>query len=153
MQITYCQTQLKEKQKELASTSTDTATDQNNLTRMEKEVKALEVLLKPILKCGLPQFVYVCCQSQLGKLNYSEETMRDLQERKRSVIRENRGLKERIENFEAHKPYTQFGYRDPETNFDRRKVFGVICRLLKLKNRETAVALETAAGGRVSTLF
>lgn len=76
--------------------------------------------------------------------------MRELQEKRRNCVQESRGLKERIERFEAQRPYAQFGYRDPETNFNRRSVSGVVCRLVKLKNHEAATAIETAAGGRVS---
>lgn len=76
--------------------------------------------------------------------------MQELQNTKRRCVQESRSLQEQVEYFTARRPYTKFVYRDPETNFNRKSVVGVVCRLIKLKNPETAAALETAAGGGVS---
>ena len=46
-------------------------------------------------------------------------------------------------------PHLQFDYRDPEKNFDRRKVSGLVCKLIKVKDVKNATALEVAAGGKV----
>lgn len=71
------------------------------------------------------------------------------QRRQRTLVNEVRSVQERVEGFEAHNPYLNFRYRDPETNFNRRSVKGVVARVIKLKDRSTSMALETAAGGRV----
>lgn len=49
-------------------------------------------------------------------------------------------------------PHLQFDYKDPEKNFDRRKVHGLVCKLIKVKDVKTATALEVAAGGKVCTV-
>lgn len=76
--------------------------------------------------------------------------MKELLEKRRVLYQEIRVLREKIENFEARRPYTKFHYSDPEPNFNKRSVKGVVCRLLKCEDSSYCVALETAAGGRVS---
>lgn len=88
-------------------------------------------------------------QKTIGGIQYSEEKMVQLQERRRQCVQEGRALRQKVENFEAQRPYTQFTYRDPESNFNRKSVFGVVCKLVKVEQREAAIALETAAGGKV----
>ena len=46
-------------------------------------------------------------------------------------------------------PQLALDYRDPERNFDRRTVRGVVGKLFSLKDVNTATALEVTAGGRV----
>jgi hypothetical protein len=43
-----------------------------------------------------------------------------------------------------------FQYRDPELNFKHSAVKGVLCKLIKLKEKRAATALEIAGGGKVS---
>lgn len=47
-------------------------------------------------------------------------------------------------------PQIQFEYQDPFANFDRGRVKGPVVRLLRVKEKEAATALEVTAGGRVS---
>ena len=47
-------------------------------------------------------------------------------------------------------PQIQFEYQDPSANFDHARVKGPVVRLLRVKEREAATALEVTAGGRVS---
>ncbi|KAF2889427.1 hypothetical protein ILUMI_16746, partial [Ignelater luminosus] len=129
MQLNYLQTQLKEKQKELGSNTSDYQKDMSHLKAMEKEVQTLE--------------------KSLNKLNYPEEQMNEFRGRRPVLLNEIRGLQERVERFSNHYYYTSFKYRDPETNFDRRRVHGVVCRLIQVKSPEYSVAIETAAGGKL----
>ena len=50
----------------------------------------------------------------------------------------------------ARFPQIQFEYQDPTANFDRSRVKGPLVRLLRVREREAATALEVTAGGRVS---
>ena len=50
-------------------------------------------------------------------------------------------------------PQLQFQYRDPEKNFDRRRVNGLVAKLIKVNDVSTATALEVAAGGKVYFLY
>jgi hypothetical protein len=45
-----------------------------------------------------------------------------------------------------------FEYRDPEHNFKRSAVKGLVCKLFTLKDKSAATALEIVGGGRVSKL-
>lgn len=42
-----------------------------------------------------------------------------------------------------------FQYSDPERGFDRSRVKGVMAKLIRVLHKETATALEIAAGGRL----
>lgn len=52
----------------------------------------------------------------------------------------------------ARFPQLLFEYRDPEKNFDRSKVHGLVCKLVQVKDMKYATALEVAAGGKVRIL-
>ncbi|KAF5270320.1 hypothetical protein FQR65_LT05508 [Abscondita terminalis] len=129
MQLQHYRTQLKEKQKDLGSNMGDYHNDKKNLEIAQQDLQKLE--------------------KALGKLQYSEEKMMELQRRRQELRNEIRTLQEKVDRFQGHNQYTNFQYRDPETNFNRRSVHGVVCRLIKLKDRETGIAMETAAGGKL----
>ncbi|XP_056633840.1 structural maintenance of chromosomes protein 2 [Diorhabda sublineata] len=129
MQLTSCKNQLNQKRKELGSNSTDYDRDKALLEKKQKEVEAL--------------------QANISKLNYSEEKMGELQSQRRILTQEIRNLKEKIDNFYVRKPYAKFSYSNPEPNFNRRSVKGVVCNLIKCGDTNACMALETAAGGKL----
>ncbi|XP_060524474.1 structural maintenance of chromosomes protein 2 [Cylas formicarius] len=129
MQLNFCQNRLRDKEKEAGGTSSDHHRDEVNLKRVEQEITNLE--------------------SALSKIGFSEEHMAQLQEKRRVLGQEVRGLRDSVDNFDAQRPYASFKYRDPETNFDRACVKGVVGRLITCKDIMYATALETAAGGRL----
>ena len=47
-------------------------------------------------------------------------------------------------------PQLQFEFTNPEKNFDRRRVHGLVCKLIQVKDTGNATALEVTAGGKVS---
>nr|AGH55761.1 SMC2 [Brachionus calyciflorus] len=49
-------------------------------------------------------------------------------------------------------PQLNFEYKDPEPNFDRSKVKGLVCSLFKIKDPKFSTAIETAAGGKLFNL-
>lgn len=55
-------------------------------------------------------------------------------------------------HFSFRFPHLQFDYKDPEKNFDRSKVHGLVCKLIKIKDVKLATALEVSAGGKVREL-
>lgn len=75
--------------------------------------------------------------------------MPKLQQRNQELTRQREPLANRINNFVSRYPYTNFKYTDPTPNFDRSRIYGCICKLIKIKSPEVAFALEIAAGGRV----
>ncbi len=58
-------------------------------------------------------------------------------------------LKDKVGNLTAELSGLQFVYNDPEKNFDRRKVKGLVANLITLKDTSSATALEVAAGGKL----
>ena len=49
----------------------------------------------------------------------------------------------------ARYQWLNFQYSDPEPNFDRSKVLGVVAKLFTVKDPKFYVALDTIAGGKV----
>lgn len=75
--------------------------------------------------------------------------MSELNNRYRVLHQESRNLRDEIEEFESRRSYTSFRYRDPEPNFNKASVKGVVCKLFSMKDDIYASALETAASGKV----
>ncbi|MPC39480.1 Structural maintenance of chromosomes protein 2 [Portunus trituberculatus] len=46
-------------------------------------------------------------------------------------------------------PQLSFNYKDPERNFDRSSVKGLVCKLFTLQDSSTATAIEVIAGGKL----
>nr|CAD7394978.1 unnamed protein product [Timema cristinae] len=129
MQLAPCQKELREKEQEMKKTSSNYEGDRQKLENMERELKTLE--------------------KELSKLNYKDGHIEDLQEQKRRLSQEIRSLKYQLDNSKSRNPHLNFVYRDPETNFNRASVKGLVCRLVKVKQPQTARALEVAAGGKL----
>ena len=72
-----------------------------------------------------------------------------LQSGQEVIAREVQQLKERIDYFETSRPFVKFGYTDPEPNFNRNHVRGLVCKLIKIRNEEQFTAIETAAGAKL----
>jgi len=53
-----------------------------------------------------------------------------------------RNLKDRVRKLSGELANVHFSYRDPERNFDRSKVKGVVARLIRIKDSSAATALE-----------
>eukprot|EP01116_Phalansterium_solitarium_P024546 TRINITY_DN9018_c0_g1_i1.p1 TRINITY_DN9018_c0_g1~~TRINITY_DN9018_c0_g1_i1.p1 ORF type:complete len:1029 (-),score=578.04 TRINITY_DN9018_c0_g1_i1:534-3620(-) len=58
-------------------------------------------------------------------------------------------LRQRVETLESQLAGFECAYSMPDKNFDRRRVRGLIARLVRLRQEETALALEVTAGGRL----
>ncbi|PNF31371.1 hypothetical protein B7P43_G10071 [Cryptotermes secundus] len=129
MQLQHYQKELREKQQELEQTATEYEKDRRNLENMEKEHANME--------------------TQLQKIQYEDGHIEQLQDERQQLLSEIRKLKEKIDTFEARYPHLNFQYHDPEHNFKRSAVKGLICKLFKLKEKHAATALEVAGGERL----
>lgn len=58
-------------------------------------------------------------------------------------------LREKVDTIQTRFPYLNFDFADPERNFDRSRVKGLVAKLLKVKDPKFATALEVTAGGKV----
>ncbi|XP_046750983.1 structural maintenance of chromosomes protein 2 [Diprion similis] len=129
MTLKHSKEQLAKKQSEMGSTEIQYKKDSKNLEEMEKELKSL--------------------QSEIDKLDYNEASRETLQEEVKVLSRNVATLRSRSDNFEARHSQLRFQYQDPEPNFDRNSVKGLVCKLFTVKDSAAATALETAAGGRL----
>ncbi|KAB7504389.1 Structural maintenance of chromosomes protein 2, partial [Armadillidium nasatum] len=129
MKFQHSKEMLKQKQQEMKQTESQYNKDKSFLERMEKEVKNLE--------------------TQLSKMDYNADEVEGLQNRQRELKRDIFNLREKTDGLESRYPQLCFSYSDPERNFNRRSVKGVLCKLFKMKDPQAAIALEVSAGGKL----
>lgn len=123
------QSELKKKETEVAKNSNQQGSEKQNYEKLRAEVGRLE--------------------NELKKLRFDEELEASLSQERRTIQPELNGLRARLEQLEGRFPNLHFDYRDPERNFDRSKVKGLVARLISVNDRTFATALEVAAGGKV----
>ncbi|XP_014278362.1 structural maintenance of chromosomes protein 2 isoform X2 [Halyomorpha halys] len=135
-EIKKCTIQMQQDKKEfdtkrplLKKTEMTFAKDKKELDEKEKEVSYL--------------------RENLSKVNYQDGQLESLQEQYRTVSNEYRQCSESFNNYALSCSRLNFQYRDPEPNFDRNKVKGLLCKLFSVKHEQYARALEQAAGGRL----
>lgn len=129
MEINQCRSKLKDKQR-LSGSST---------VSYEKDRKQLEALVNDVKKI----------EGTLENTNYSEERAAQLQTKREELLMGMRGLRDKIDRIEDRNVRANFNYRDPEANFNRKSVCGMVCRLFNVTDQINCTALETAAGGRL----
>lgn len=129
MRLKHGKEQLAKKQTEMRSTENEYRQDGKNLESVEAELKSIE--------------------DELGRLGYVEGARESLEEASRRAGENVRALRSRVDSVEMHHSQLRFQYQDPEPNFNRDSVKGLVCKLLTIKDRSAAAALELAAGGRV----
>ncbi|XP_011018333.1 PREDICTED: structural maintenance of chromosomes protein 2-1-like [Populus euphratica] len=127
--INHCERELKEKTHQLMSKCEEAAAVQNELSARRKDVEN--------------------AKSAMESLPYKEGQMEALQKDRASELELVRKLKDEIRDLSAKLSNLQFTYRDPQRNFDRSKVKGVVAKLIKVKDRSTMTALEVTAGGKL----
>lgn len=128
MEIKHCTAKLRTKQGERKSNDTNYARDKKALDNGENEVKRL--------------------QSQLSKIDYQEGLLEQLEEQRRNLQQQRREVQTQFDRRNGHR--FDFQYRDPEPNFDRRRVKGMVCMLFDVRNNRDCMALSMCAGGGVS---
>ncbi|XP_067137577.1 structural maintenance of chromosomes protein 2 [Centruroides vittatus] len=88
-------------------------------------------------------------KKEMEKLNYEEGKEEMLLSERKRLIKDIDNLRQKIDLKEARFPNLTFEYQDPEKNFDRRKVLGLVCQLFQVKDPKTATALEVTASSRL----
>ncbi|XP_012285924.1 structural maintenance of chromosomes protein 2 [Orussus abietinus] len=129
MALTHAKEQLSKKEKEMHNTDKEYVNDSKQLENKEKQLKNTE--------------------NNLKKLDYDEGALEAKQEQKRVLLKEVRDLQEKLDIFESGHPRLRFQYRDPVPNFNRATVWGLACKLIKMRDSRNAHALENAAGGKL----
>uniref|UniRef100_A0A1E1XGS4 Structural maintenance of chromosomes protein n=1 Tax=Amblyomma aureolatum TaxID=187763 RepID=A0A1E1XGS4_9ACAR len=129
MRLKHSQEEAKKKQAECKQTEASYKKDESANKAIEKELNAI--------------------RAQLSKLNYEEGREENLLSQKQQLQREIHGLRQNVDIFEARNQHLSFHYTDPVRNFDRRKVYGLVCDLFTVRDERATRALEMAAGGKL----
>ncbi|KAJ8670143.1 hypothetical protein QAD02_001402 [Eretmocerus hayati] len=129
MTLSHNKQLLTKKKSEMQSTADENKSDNAKLESMQRDVTNLE--------------------KELGKLSYQEGTLENLDGERRNLFRDVNQLKGRIDGFESNYPQLRFYYRDPEPNFRRESVKGLVCQSIRIKDISNAYALEIAAGAKL----
>ncbi|KAG2593637.1 hypothetical protein PVAP13_5NG012544 [Panicum virgatum] len=127
--ISHSEKELKEKKALLVSKRDEATAAENELKARTKDLEAIK--------------------TSMGSINYDEGQMEVLQKDRSTELEMVRNLKDRVRKLSGELANVHFSYRDPERNFDRSKVKGVVARLIRIKDSSAATALEVAAGGRL----
>ncbi|KAK4629022.1 Structural maintenance of chromosomes protein 2 [Fulvia fulva] len=90
-------------------------------------------------------------QKELEKLGFEPGREEEQQAQKTQLEKRIRHLQGEADNFRRQVQGLDFSYSDPEPNFDRRRVKGLVAQLFNLPadSTEASVALEICAGGRL----
>lgn len=130
MALNHNRQQLNKKQKDVNNTGNEYKKYNMDLEKKEKELK--------------------CLENELQKLNYKDGYSEDLKNQRNNLISEMKPLREKLDQFESKYPRTRFQYQNPEPNFNAKSVKGMVCKLINVKDKRAAYALEVAAGGKVN---
>ncbi|XP_029049101.1 structural maintenance of chromosomes protein 2 isoform X1 [Osmia bicornis bicornis] len=133
MTLHLCKERLEKKKTDMKNTGDQHKKYSKDLENKEKEVKNLE--------------------NELKKLNYEDGYVEQLKEQRNVLRNEIRVLQEKADHFESQYPRIRFEYKKPEPNFDDRSVKGVVCKLMTIKDRRAAYALDIAAGARLYNII
>ncbi|TGZ53511.1 structural maintenance of chromosomes protein 2 [Temnothorax longispinosus] len=129
MTLNHNRQQLNKKQKDMYSTENEYKKCDTDLEKKEKELK--------------------CLENEMQKLNYKDGYSEDLKKQRSNLLAEMKPLREKLDQFESRYPRTRFQYQNPEPNFNAKSVKGVVCKLITVKDKKAAYALEVAAGGKL----
>ncbi|RWS30541.1 structural maintenance of chromosomes protein 2-like protein [Leptotrombidium deliense] len=127
MKIEHCK-------QELSSKESQSKKEKGNYEKLSKEISGKEKELETL-------------QSQM--FDFDELKRNELLNNRQSFRRQIESKREECDTLEYQFPQSRFDYRDPYPNFDRRKVYGVVCNLFNVKDPQTFTALELAAGGKL----
>ncbi|KAL8049884.1 hypothetical protein ABFX02_06G048100 [Erythranthe guttata] len=127
--VGHCEKELDDKKTQLLSTREKAAAIENELNVKRKDVEKVK--------------------SALESLPYEENLMESLQTDRTTELEMVQKFKEEARIISSQLANVEFNYSDPEKNFDRSRVKGVVAKLIKVKDSSAVVALEVAAGGKL----
>ncbi|KAI4883401.1 hypothetical protein NFI96_032452 [Prochilodus magdalenae] len=155
--ISKAETEAKQAQMKLKHAQQELKTKQAQVKKMDSGYKKDQDAFEAVQKCRDK------LQTELQKLNYEGCTYNTLcnaitcfngreerlMEQKRRLSCEVNQLREKYESFMGQFPNLRFEYKDPEKNWDRTKVKGLVANLFSVTDVCNATALEVVAGGRL----
>uniref|UniRef100_H2YJF8 Structural maintenance of chromosomes protein 2 n=1 Tax=Ciona savignyi TaxID=51511 RepID=H2YJF8_CIOSA len=142
------QAQLLKAKKDISQLQTETK--QQELKSKQSELKKTEATYKQdleVLKKVEKRLVEI--KTQMEKLNYTEGEEEQLKAQKHDLSTKIQKMSRLTQGLFNKFPNLQFEYRDPESNWDHRRVKGLVADLVDVKDVANATALEVVAGGRL----
>lgn len=149
--------QLKEAELNLNSTLSEMKQLQMKLDHLQNELKSFQYSLANNQKdstqinqqiAGLEDEISKLHQ-KYQKMDTSQEQIAELQDEKKALMGEANEINQRINEVGGMNPIFRLNYRDPEPNFDRRKVKGRVFQLITVNDPKFIKPLEAVAGGKL----
>uniref|UniRef100_H2YJF5 Structural maintenance of chromosomes protein n=1 Tax=Ciona savignyi TaxID=51511 RepID=H2YJF5_CIOSA len=150
------QAQLLKAKKDISQLQTETKQSEMKLKHKQElkskqsELKKTEATYKQdleVLKKVEKRLVEI--KTQMEKLNYTEGEEEQLKAQKHDLSTKIQKMSRLTQGLFNKFPNLQFEYRDPESNWDHRRVKGLVADLVDVKDVANATALEVVAGGRL----
>ncbi|RWS04717.1 structural maintenance of chromosomes protein 2-like protein [Dinothrombium tinctorium] len=147
--------QLMQAENELAVIGTENQKAENMIKHCKQELIKKESDLKKEKGSGSSLSRSIAeKENDLEKLknticHFDEERHKQLIDERHSLKKEIDIKKEETNNMQYKFPQSRFDYNNPTPNFDRSKVYGVVCNLFAVKDSRAFTALEIAAGGKL----
>lgn len=127
-QLQHRQTQLQAKKKMVNTHKADYESQKKSYNKIQAEISGIE--------------------AEMRKMNFSEDHLTELREDRHVLNEDVKGLRDFVHHFTARYPQANFKYSDPEPNFNRSRVLGVVYSLFEADPKHY-MALENTAGSRV----
>ncbi|KAM9449577.1 structural maintenance of chromosomes protein 2 [Clarias gariepinus] len=141
--MSKAETEAKQAQMKLKHAQQELKSKQAQVKKMDSGYKKDQDAFEAVQKCKDK------LQAELNKLNYEDGREEHLIEQKRQLFREVNHMREKYESFMGQFPNLRFEYADPDKNWDRNKVKGLVANLFTVTDVCNATALEVVAGGRL----
>lgn len=88
----------------------------------------------------------------MSQINYQDGTLEQLDIRRNELQQQRRELRSQVDRKGGHR--FEFQYRDPEPNFNKNRVKGMVCMLFDIRDgQRNAMALGMSAGGMVTLAY
>ncbi|XP_036828786.1 structural maintenance of chromosomes protein 2 isoform X1 [Oncorhynchus mykiss] len=129
MKLKHAQQELKAKQTEVKKMDSGYQKDQEAFNTVKKNKEKLE--------------------ADMGKLQYQDGKEEGLLDRKRQLNREVTTLRNTYESLMSRFPNLRFDYSDPERDWDRSRVKGLLANLITVSDVCYSTGLEVVAGGKL----
>lgn len=128
--------ELKHVETDLSEKSTQLAKDRASVRALEAEMKKAERAVSD-------------AKLAVHELDFNADAAQELNTQIEDERRIVATLADKVDQLSARLASCDFQYADPYPNFDQRKVYGIIAKLVRVKDQKMTTAIEVTAGGRL----
>ena len=149
-QLSAAEAQVLESEAESAAQRTKASSLAAQLKTKRKELAAVEKdLKKNSAELAAADKAVADAEAGVAAMNVDPKALSSCQEARDVAANAVSKCRDEIANIRASLRDLDFKYSDPENNFDRSKVHGVVASLVTVKDGAATSALEVAAGGKL----